>query len=438
MTHTFHVRGGRPLDGEITVRGAKNLVSKAMVASLLGEEPSVLRSVPDIRDVSIVSELLRIHGVQVDRDAETGTIRFDPSAVERAHVVDIDAHAGSSRIPILFCGPLLHRLGEAIIPDLGGCRIGDRPINYHLDVLRKFGAHVDKRELGIYITAPEGLHGTRIHLEYPSVGATEQVLLTAVRAKGVTELTNAAVEPEIEDLIAVLQKMGAIISLQTDRTITIEGVDRLGGFDHVAIPDRIEAASWACAALVTKGSVMVRGAQQKPMATFLNVFRKVGGGMEITEEGIRFFHPGTPLRSIAVETDVHPGLMTDWQQPLVVALTQAEGISIVHETVYENRLGFTSALNDMGAKIQVYRECLGGSSCRFGRSNYNHSAVISGAKALHGADITVPDLRGGFSYLIAALGAEGVSTIRGIDLIDRGYESFRDKLTALGAEYWED
>lgn len=438
MTHTFHVRGGRPLDGEITVRGAKNLVSKAMVASLLGEEPSVLRSVPDIRDVSIVSELLRIHGVQVDRDAETGTIEFDPSAVERAHVVDIDAHAGSSRIPILFCGPLLHRLGEAIIPDLGGCRIGDRPINYHLDVLRKFGAHVDKRELGIYITAPEGLHGTRIHLEYPSVGATEQVLLTAVRAKGVTELTNAAVEPEIEDLIAVLQKMGAIISLQTDRTITIEGVDRLGGFDHVAIPDRIEAASWACAALVTKGSVMVRGAQQKPMATFLNVFRKVGGGMEITEEGIRFFHPGTPLRSIAVETDVHPGLMTDWQQPLVVALTQAEGISIVHETVYENRLGFTSALNDMGAKIQVYRECLGGSSCRFGRSNYNHSAVISGAKALHGADITVPDLRGGFSYLIAALGAEGVSTIRGIDLIDRGYESFRDKLTALGAEYWED
>ncbi|MFC0673339.1 UDP-N-acetylglucosamine 1-carboxyvinyltransferase [Brachybacterium hainanense] len=438
MTHTFHVRGGRPLDGEITVRGAKNLVSKAMVAALLGEEPSVLRSVPDIRDVAIVSELLRIHGVQVDRDVAAGTIRFDPSNVEKAHVVDIDAHAGSSRIPILFCGPLLHRLGEAIIPDLGGCRIGDRPINYHLDVLRKFGAHVDKREMGIYITAPDGLRGTRIHLEYPSVGATEQVLLTAVRAEGVTELTNAAVEPEIEDLIAVLQKMGAIISLQTDRTITIEGVDRLGGFDHVAIPDRIEAASWACAALVTSGSVMVRGAQQKPMATFLNVFRKIGGGMEITEEGIRFFHPGTPLRSIAVETDVHPGLMTDWQQPLVVALTQAEGISIVHETVYENRLGFTGALNHMGAKIQVYRECLGGSSCRFGRSNYNHSAVISGPKALHGADITVPDLRGGFSYLIAALGAEGVSTIRGIDLIDRGYESFRDKLSALGADFWEE
>ena len=438
MSSTFHVRGGRPLDGEITVRGAKNLVSKAMVAALLGEDPSVLRSVPDISDVRIVSNLLSIHGVKIEHDVAGGTLKLDPSNVERAHVVDIDAHAGSSRIPILFCGPLLHRLGEAIIPDLGGCRIGDRPINYHLDVLRSFGAVVDKREMGISITAPNGLRGTKIHLEYPSVGATEQVLLTAVRAQGVTELTNAAVEPEIEDLIAVLQKMGALISLQTDRTITIEGVDRLSGYDHTALSDRIEAGSWACAALVTKGSVFVRGAEQKPMATFLNIFRKVGGGMEIREDGIRFFHPGTPLKAIALETDVHPGFMTDWQQPLVVALTQADGISILHETVYENRLGFTSALNDMGARIQVYRECLGGSSCRFGRSNYNHSAVVSGPHALHSADITVPDLRGGFSYLIAALGAEGASTIRGIDLIDRGYESFREKLSALGAEYWEE
>ncbi|MDO5661509.1 MAG: UDP-N-acetylglucosamine 1-carboxyvinyltransferase [Brachybacterium sp.] len=440
MTSTFHVRGGRPLDGEITVRGAKNLVSKAMVAALLGETPSVLHSVPDIRDVQIVSELLKVHGVKVARDIAGGELHMDPSNVERAHVVDIDAHAGSSRIPILFCGPLLHRLGEAIIPDLGGCRIGDRPINYHLDVLRKFGALVDKRDMGIYITAPQGLKGTKIHLEYPSVGATEQVLLTAVRAEGVTELTNAAVEPEIEDLIAVLQKMGAIISLQTDRTITVEGVDRLHGYDHRALPDRIEAASWACAALVTKGSVMVRGAEQKSMTTFLNTYRKVGGHMDITEDGIRFSHPGDgeKLRSIAVETDVHPGFMTDWQQPLIVALTQADGISIVHETVYENRLGFTDALNDMGSQIQVYRECLGGSSCRFGRRNFNHSAVISGPKTLRGAEITVPDLRGGFSYLIAALGAEGVSTIHGIDLIDRGYESFREKLDALGAEYWED
>lgn len=434
---SFYVRGGKPLKGEVTVRGAKNLVSKAMVAALLGETKSQLTSVPDISDVRIVSELLRVHGVRIERDVAAGTIVMDPSNVEKAHVVDIDALSGSSRIPILFCGPLLHRLGEAIIPDLGGCKIGDRPINYHLDVLRQFGAIVDKRDMGIYITAPDGLKGTKIRLEYPSVGTTEQVLLTAVRAQGITELENAAVEPEIEDLIHVLQKMGAIISLRTDRTIVIEGVERLEGYTHRSIPDRIEAASWACAALVTGGDIFVRGAEQRGMGTFLNVLRKMGAGMEILDDGIRFFDNGKPLNSAALETDVHPGFMTDWQQPLVVLLTQAEGISIVHETVYENRLGFTKALNQMGARIQVYRECLGGSRCRFGRMNYNHSAVISGPKKLKGQEITVPDLRGGFSYLIAALAAEGESKINGISLIDRGYEQFRQKLTALGAEFWE-
>src|SRR5690606_38233159 len=156
-----------------------------------------------------------------------------------------------------------------------------------------------------------GLKGTKIHLEYPSVGATEQVLLTAVRAQGVTELVNAAVEPEIEDLIAVLQKMCAIICLQTDRTITIEGVDELGGYEHVALADRIEAGSWACAALVTKGSVFVRAAEQKPMSTSLNIYRRVGGGFEIRGDGIRFYHPGTPLKATALETDVHPAFKTD-------------------------------------------------------------------------------------------------------------------------------
>ena len=180
------------------------------------------------------------------------------------------------------------------------------------------------------------------------MGATEQVLLTAVRAEGVTELRNAAIEPEIMDLIAILQKMGAIISVQTDRVIRIEGVDRLGGFDHRAIPDRIEAARWACAALATGGDIYVRGAQQLTMMTFLNVFRRIGGAFDVDDEGIRFWHPGGALRAIALETDVHPGFMTDWQQPLVVALTQATGLSIVHETVYENRLGFTDALRRHG------------------------------------------------------------------------------------------
>ncbi|MFH5823951.1 UDP-N-acetylglucosamine 1-carboxyvinyltransferase [Georgenia sp. AZ-5] len=433
MSGLLTVEGGAPLQGEITVRGAKNFVSKAMVASLLGEEPSELRNVPEIRDVEVVSDLLRLHGVTVERDPEAGVIALDPSNVESAHVADIDAYAGSSRIPILFCGPLLHRLGEAFIPDLGGCRIGDRPIDYHLDILRKFGAVVDKRVQGIHITAPRGLTGTKIHLPYPSVGATEQTLLTAVRASGLTELSNAAIEPEITDLIAVLQKMGAIISVDTDRTIRIEGVDRLTGFRHTALSDRIEAGSWASAALATRGDIFVRGASQQDMMTFLNTFRKVGGAFDVRDDGIRFWHPGGDLSSIVLETDVHPGFMTDWQQPLVVALTQATGLSIVHETVYENRFGFTDALRGMGATIQIYRECLGGLECRFGQRNFYHSAVVSGPTPLKAAEIEVPDLRGGFSHLIAALTAEGTSRVRGIDIINRGYENFMDKLEALGA-----
>lgn len=435
MDGLLRVEGGKPLRGYINVRGAKNLVPKAMVAALLGDTPSVISNVPHIRDVEVVSGLLRVHGATVDFDAKAGVLSIDPSAIETASSASINAHAGYSRIPILFCGPLLHRLGRATIPDLGGCHIGDRPVNFHLEILRRFGAKVDRTDGALHLTTNgRRLQGTTIDLPYPSVGATEQTLLTAVRAEGKTVLTGAAVEPEIIDLIDVLQKMGAIISVDTDRTITIEGVDALEGFNHRAIPDRIEAGSWACAALTTGGDITVLGARQTAMSAFLNVFRKVGGAFEVKEEGIRFYHPGGELHSMAMETNVHPGFMTDWQQPLVVALTQAKGLSIVHETVYENRLGFTNALNQMGANIQLYRECLTGAECRFGARNYYHSAVIAGPTPLHGSDIVVPDLRGGFSYLIAALAAEGISHVKGINLIDRGYADFMDKLYALDAQ----
>ncbi|QCR20655.1 UDP-N-acetylglucosamine 1-carboxyvinyltransferase [Agrococcus sp. SGAir0287] len=427
------VRGGKPLNGRIEMKGAKNLVTKAMVAALLADTPSELRSVPEISDVRVVRGLLEIHGVIVESIGDT--MRLDPVNVESAHETSINAHAGSSRIPILFCGPLLHRLGEAFIPDLGGCHIGDRPIDYHLDVLRNFGAVVDKLPTGIRMTAPDGLHGAKVRLPYPSVGATEQVLLTATLAKGRTELSNAAVEPEILDLIAILQKMGAEIQVDTDRTIRIEGVERLVGYSHTALFDRNEAASWACAALATGGDIFVGGARQQEMTTFLNVYRKVGGAFEISDDGIRFWHPGGDLKPVVVETDVHPGFMTDWQQPLVVALAKAKGISIVHETVYEQRFGFTEALVDMGATIQIHTECLGSHACRFGQRNYEHSAVIAGPATLHGADIVVPDLRGGFSHLVAALTAEGESRISNVGIIARGYERFIEKLQVLGADF---
>jgi UDP-N-acetylglucosamine 1-carboxyvinyltransferase len=432
----LEIEGGTPLIGEIKLRGAKNFVSKAMVASLLGQGPSTLHNVPLIRDVEVVAGLLRAHGVAVELDDAAGTVRMDPGGVELAQSADIAMHAGSSRIPILFCGPLLHRLGEAFIPDLGGCNIGGRPIDFHLEILRRFGAEVTKEPGGIRLQALERLQGMQMELAYPSVGATEQCLLTAVMADGITELRGAAVEPEILDLVSVLQQMGAIISIETDRVIKVEGVEEMHGFHHKALPDRIEAASWAAAALATGGDITVLGARQADLTTYLNYYRKVGGRFDVTDRGIRFWHPGGELKSIAVETGVHPGFMTDWQQPLVVALTQAKGLSIIHETVYEQRFGFTKALNAMGAQIQLYKECLGGQVCRFGRRNYLHSAVVSGPTELHGAAIEVPDLRGGFSHLIAALAAKGRSSVKGIGLIDRGYEHFQDKLQALGAHTW--
>jgi UDP-N-acetylglucosamine 1-carboxyvinyltransferase len=430
------VIGGKPLKGTIHVRGAKNFVSKAMVAALLAPDTSVLNNVPGIRDVHVVSDLLRLHGLDVDFDEENGVVRIDARHVELADVADVDTLSGSSRIPILFSGPLLHRLGEAFIPNLGGDMIGNRPINFHLDNLRALGATVDiEHHSGIHLMAPHGLHGTKIRLPYPSVGATEQTLLAAVLAEGKTELSNAAVEPEIMDLVAVLQKMGAIISVDIDRTIRIEGVEKLCGYTHTALTDRIETASWASAALATHGDIFVKGATQPEMMTYLNVFRKIGGQFDVTDKGIRFWHPGGDLHAVAIETDVHPGFMTDWQQPLVVALTQAKGLSIVHETVYENRFGFTKSLLAMGATIQLYKECLGGLPCRFQQRNFEHSAVILGPTPLKGAHIDVPDIRGGFSHLIAALAAEGESVVHGISLIDRGYANFRDKLRALGAQF---
>jgi UDP-N-acetylglucosamine 1-carboxyvinyltransferase len=431
---TVIFEGGKPLVGEVSVRGAKNLVTKAMVAALLADTPSTLKGVPAISDVAVVRGLLEAHAVTVTEDVD-GELVLDPRGVKSAHFAEIDAHAGSSRIPILFCGPLLHQLGEAFIPDLGGCRIGDRPINFHLDALRAFGAELEKSYEGIRLKAPQRLVGAKVDLPYPSVGATEQVLLTAVRAKGVTELTNAAIEPEIIDLIAILQKMGAIIVVEPNRTIVIEGVESLQGYDHRAIADRNEAASWAAAALATRGDIYVRGAKHQELMTFLNVYRKVGGLFDIDDEGIRFRHPGGPINPVVIETDVHPGFMTDWQQPMVVALTQAEGRSIVHETVYENRFGFTDALVQMGANIEVYKEGIASITRRVPRRPLEQAAVITGPTPLHGANIRVPDLRGGFSHVIAAVTSQGKSEVSNIGIISRGYEHLLQKLDGLGVSF---
>ena len=260
-----------------------------MVAALLAPGKSVLKNVPEIRDVHVVSDLLRLHGVDVDVDGANGIVTIDASRVQLADVADVDTLSGSSRIPILFSGPLVHRLGEAFIPALGGCAIGGRPIDFHLETLRKLGATVDKEHKdGIHITAPTACTARRSTC-LPVGGRHRADLLAAVLAEGKTELSGAATEPEIMDLVCVLQKMGAIISVDVDRTFRIEGVKELQGYTHTSLTDRIEAASWASAALATHGDIFVKGATQPEMITFLNVFRKVGGKFEVTDKGIRFW-----------------------------------------------------------------------------------------------------------------------------------------------------
>ncbi len=431
----LRVEGGRPLTGEIVLKGAKNTVPKTMVAALLTEDFCQLENIPEIEDVTIITKIIELLGGEVTNDTATDILTIEAKHLETPKAKEMVQYTGKSRIPILCAGPLLARLGEAVIPMPGGCDIGGRPVDFHIQALEQLGATVEAKG-DYYLLKTEGLTGTKINLNYPSVGATEQVLLASVLADGVTELTNAAVEPEIIDLICVLQKMGAIISVDTDRVITIVGVEKLRGYHHHAMPDRIEAGSWACAAAATNGRIFVRGARQLDMMTFLNKFRQIGGGFDVSDEGITFFRE-RPLQSISLETGVHPGFMTDWQQPFVILLTQAQGASIVHETVYESRFGYVEALNKMGAKIQLYNKCLGGQDCRYSGTNYLHSAVVTGPTALHGTEIEVPDLRGGFSYVVAALVADGESKITNMAVIGRGYEHIVDKLKSLGAKIVE-
>jgi UDP-N-acetylglucosamine 1-carboxyvinyltransferase len=424
----FIIHGGERLQGGIYLSGAKNAATKMMIASLLTEEPCILRNYPAIGDVAITEELCRSLGTDMLRRGNV--LELHTPTIERTKVPLLSRR---NRVPILALGPLLARVGAAEIPLVGGDQIGPRPVNFHLTALRSMGAVIKKGENSYTAEAKGGLHGARIRFDYPSVGATENVILAATLAKGRTFIENAAMEPELIDLVKMLQNMGAIIELGANRTIYIDGVRTLHGVAHEIIPDRNEAVSFACLAVASGGSVFVRGALQEHLITFLNALRRIGGDYEVLEGGIRFWRPNS-LRGLCLETDTHPGFMTDWQQPFTVLLTQAEGISKVHETVYEDRFGYVEDLNSMGAKIRVSEECLGELPCRFTGKQFPHSITLSGPTPLHARSLQVRDLRAGIAHIIAALVAKGESVIEGIEEIDRGYERIDERLRELGAD----
>lgn len=421
------ITGGKKLSGRVKIAGAKNAVSKQIIATLLTDEEVILRNVPLNQEYEIAKELVETIGAKTSLDDHVLTIQT--KKIETTSTLE---QSRKNRLSILLAAPLLHRSGEAHVTRVGGDKIGPRPVNFHVDALQRMGATFTEDDAGWHFSVDGRLKGVSIELSYPSVGATETIIYAGVLAEGKTEIKNAAVEPEIMDMIMLLQKMGAIIELGAGRNIRITGVEKLHGCEHTILPDRLEAASYACIALATRGEVFCEGAKQDHMITFLNAVRQIGGVYEIEDDGILF--KGQEIYSPAsITTDTFPGFATDWQQPFVVVLTQAVGESKMHETVYEDRFRYTEVLNKMGAdiKIEYLPDEVQG---RFRHMHYQQSAIISGPSILKPMDMTVPDIRAGLAVVVAALVADGTSTLDGLHHLERGYEDLVGKLKSIGAD----
>ena len=414
-----------PLRGEVSISGSKNAVTKLMVASLLADSPCTITNAPHLGDVEITAGMLRSVGAGVDIDDHVVTV--DPASATESRIPV--GYTGLNRVPILLVGPLLHRVGEAFVPLMGGDRIGPRPVDFHVEALRRFGAEVSLTDEGLEAKALK-LVGAHVRLPFPSVGATETVLLTAAAAEGRTVLDNAAVEPEVVELALFLQRMGARIELQPDRRFVIEGRRRLAGARQRLGGDRIEAFSYLVAGLATGGRVRIVGCAQERLVTAISTLQRMGAVLEIDDHGISA--ESRCVRPAAVHTSPHPGFMTDWQPPLVVLCTRAAGMSVLHETVFEDRFGYIDALRRMDAEIELYQQCLGGEPCRFAEGGAHHSALIRGVSPLRGADIEMPDIRAAFAYVIAAAAAEGTSVLSGVHHLERGYDRPLEKFAQLG------
>ena len=427
------VFGGTVLQGSVRVSGAKNAATKLLVASLLSDKRTILKNVPNIEDVRQTVELCRALGAVIDWDQQSQVIDIITPRILLSKVPP--QFSCVNRIPILLLGALLRRCPYGIfVPILGGDAIGPRSLHFHLEGLEKLGAELVVSKEGYWAAAPDGLVGAHITLPYPSVGATENLILASVGAQGRTLIKNASLEVEIIELIALLQKAGVEITTDNDKTIEIFGCRDFSPVEHTVIPDKIEAASFGMAAVVSQGRVFVEQARHEHMIPFLKVLRSIGGGFSVQETGIEFFYDKPLKGGVLLETDVHPGFITDWQQPFAVLLSQAEGCSVIHETVHENRLGYLRGLAKMGAHCDLFYECLSAKSCRYSTGNHPHSAVIHGPTPLKATDLVIPDLRAGFAYVMAALIAEGgASKIENTKMLDRGYTDWLGKLESLGA-----
>ncbi|GBR46257.1 UDP-N-acetylglucosamine 1-carboxyvinyltransferase [Neokomagataea thailandica] len=409
----FIIRGGKRLEGEIEIAGAKNSGLKLMVAGLLCPERLVLSNVPQIVDIRTMCDLLQRLGLTVEPcGPRTLSIGGEIASIEAPYDV-----VSKMRASILVLGPLLARRREARVSLPGGCAIGTRPVDLHLKGLEVLGAKIDLEGGYINASAPDGLKGGRIILPFASVGATENLLMAATLADGRTEIVNAAREPEIEDLANCLNAMGAKITGAGSGTLVIEGVKALHGAEYAVMPDRIECGTYACAAGITGGDLLLVGGRAQDLGAVIRTLEETG--VQVTEEarGLRVRRTG-PLRGVDIVTEPYPGFPTDMQAQFMAMLAVAEGASTITETIFENRFMHVPELNRMGAQIKPQ----------------GRSVIIRGVERLSGAPVMATDLRASFSLILAGLAAEGETQLGDIHHLDRGYEGVDRKLAACGAD----
>jgi len=411
----FRIQGGRALAGEVDISGAKNAALPVLAAALLTSEPVVVHRIPRVRDLRTMQALLRHTGAEVREIDDTTTVIHAASITHPEAPYDI---VKTMRASSLVLGPLVARCGRARVSLPGGCAIGARPINLHIQGLEHLGATIRQEAGYVEAVAPAGLRGATVTFPRITVTGTEDLMMAAVLASGETILENAAREPEVADLAALLNAMGARVSGAGSATIRIHGVESLHGAQHTIIPDRIEAGTFLVAAAITKGSVLVRGCIPDHLSALLEKLRQAG--VEVNEE-----EPGTlrvrtrgPLHSVDVTTEEHPGFATDLQAQFMALMTQAEGISFITETIFENRFMHVPELVRMGANIRIE----------------GRQAIVAGPTALSGAPVIASDLRASASLVLAALAAHGESVVDRVYHIDRGYERIEEKLSRLGAQ----
>ncbi|MCL4464804.1 MAG: UDP-N-acetylglucosamine 1-carboxyvinyltransferase [Chloroflexi bacterium] len=408
------IQGQRPLCGAVRVAGAKNAALPMLAASLLSAEESVFDNVPDIEDIHTIVELLRQLGAEVDYSPADHRVRVQ--ARELGNPTVPPALAAKARASFLVVGPLAARLGRVFAPHPGGCAIGTRPVNVDIKGLSSMGATIGAEEGYYAIRVPGRLHGGNIYLDYPSHTGTENLLLAATLAKGKTTIKHAAAEPEVTALASLLSAMGARIKGAGTSIIEVEGVDELHGVRYTVLPDRIEAGTFAIAAAISAGELAISPVVMPHMDPLTHKLREVG--VEVEEDGDTYrVRGGGPLASAELQTLPYPGFPTDLQACFSALLTQARGTSIVHERVYDNRLQYASELDKMGARIEVQGQ----------------TASIFGPTPLRGATVRALDLRAGAALVLAALAADGQTTVEDVHHLERGYEDIVGKLKAVGA-----